>query len=462
MQHKEKPVFIQKNFRKICDRVLLKIKPCEEHLAKDQEFIRDIMKRLDAGTPEDVSIELAGSVAKGTNLAGDTDFDVFMLFPSSYSREELVVQGLERAKKVLSGYEWELAYAEHPYLRVKTPRGRVDIVPSYKIRDIGEKGTSVDRSQLHTRYIQNRLNLPLKDDVRLLKRFMKGIGAYGAELKTMGFSGYLCELLIVNYGSFRAVLEAASGWRKPFIDPEKHYSGSESGAVFDSPLVVIDPVDRTRNVAAVVSPTNFSRFVYASRSFLASPSVRYFFPRKKLFSLRQIAFAMKRRGSFFTAVEFKAPRVVPDVLWPQMRKALHSISSRLERAGFRPVGGDCWSDERTVCVILFELEHDAIPGARFIHGPEVWFAQDLEKFKAKHRSALAGPFIQEYEAVCIEKRTHTCVEQILLEVKRNPSKNAIPSHLVVPFRKARILSGTAVLRAVDKGFLGSYLLKKML
>jgi tRNA nucleotidyltransferase (CCA-adding enzyme) len=51
-------------------------------------------------------------------------------------------------------------------------------------------------------YVKKRLGKTLQDDVRLLKKFMQGIKVYGAEIKTGGFSGYLCELLILHYGSF--------------------------------------------------------------------------------------------------------------------------------------------------------------------------------------------------------------------------------------------------------------------
>jgi tRNA nucleotidyltransferase (CCA-adding enzyme) len=45
-------------------------------------------------------------------------------------------------------------------------------------------------------------------EVRLLKKFMKGTGVYGAEIKIGGFSGYLCELLILKYRSFAQTIEA--------------------------------------------------------------------------------------------------------------------------------------------------------------------------------------------------------------------------------------------------------------
>jgi tRNA adenylyltransferase (EC 2.7.7.25) len=52
----------------------------------------------------------------------------------------------------------------------------------------------------------SNLHREQKDEVRLLKKFMKGIGVYGAEIKVKGFSGYVAELLVYFYDSFRNVL----------------------------------------------------------------------------------------------------------------------------------------------------------------------------------------------------------------------------------------------------------------
>ena len=52
-------------------------------------------------------------------------------------------------------------------------------------------------------------------EVRLLKRFMKMVGTYGSEFKVGGFSGYLCELMIIRYGSFLKVLKGVFDHWKP-------------------------------------------------------------------------------------------------------------------------------------------------------------------------------------------------------------------------------------------------------
>ncbi len=100
----------------------------------------------------------------------------------------------------------------------------VDFVPCYTIKNAEELKSAVDRTILHTEYVKKNLKPEQRNEVLLLKKFMESIHTYGAEFKVGGFSGYLCELLIINYGTFIEVLEAASEkWRpKTVIDIEKY------------------------------------------------------------------------------------------------------------------------------------------------------------------------------------------------------------------------------------------------
>ena len=101
-----------------------------------------------------------------------------------------------------------------------------------------------------------------EDDVLLLKQFMKGIGVYGSELKVGGFSGYLAELLVLCYGSFAGVLQAAIRLEAGNV----HRPGRASGKkTHDEPLVVVDPVDPNRNVAAALTLDKMFQFAAASR-----------------------------------------------------------------------------------------------------------------------------------------------------------------------------------------------------
>ena len=178
-----------------------------------------IMERLKLVTPKNVEILLAGSVARGTQVRGNFDIDIFLLFPRSMDEKAMEKKGLEIAKKVIKNKDesYSIKYAEHPYTKLVFGNLGVDveIVPAYKITDMKDKGTSVDRTPLHNEFIASKLSERQRDDVRVLKTFLNSHGVYGAEARIEGFSGYLCELLICHFGSFINFVCAAASMKLP-------------------------------------------------------------------------------------------------------------------------------------------------------------------------------------------------------------------------------------------------------
>ncbi|MEM4209222.1 MAG: CCA tRNA nucleotidyltransferase, partial [Candidatus Anstonellaceae archaeon] len=251
----------------LLSKVKQKLKPSKKLQEELSNLVNLIHQRLQKVLPADVEILLCGSVAKGTYLNKNIDIDFFLLFGPNYSSEQIKRLGIYYAKKAFGGFKTEVRYAQHPYLKVFYKEFKIDIVPSSKSLNITKIKTAVDRSQLHTIFINQNLKEEQKDDVRLLKKFLENLGIYGASLRVEGFSGYLCELLILYYGSFLEVLKAASKWKKfTVIDIKNYYSQEEAIKIFQpANFIVVDPVDKNRNVAAVVSRTSFSRFVLAAR-----------------------------------------------------------------------------------------------------------------------------------------------------------------------------------------------------
>ncbi|MDO5844146.1 MAG: CCA tRNA nucleotidyltransferase, partial [Methanocorpusculum sp.] len=261
------------------EKVLARVKPDEVERREVSEMgkkLTDAVQRL-AGVPA----MMTGSAARGTWVKGDKDIDIFMLFSPELSREELQVKGLDAAYAVVREYNGtaEEKYAEHPYLNAVIEGFDVDLVPCYHVASTKDMKCAVDRTPFHTRYLLDRLG-DLKDDVLLLKQFAKGGGVYGSDLMTGGFSGYLCELLILNYGGFENFIEAASKYRYgEVVDLEKYYPDKKSvKKIFKEPLIVIDPTDKDRNVAASLTPTRFSEFMELARDYCESPSEAYFIP----------------------------------------------------------------------------------------------------------------------------------------------------------------------------------------
>ncbi|WP_256402997.1 CCA tRNA nucleotidyltransferase [Halorubrum salinum] len=282
-----------------------------------------------ADLPVDADVVQVGSTARGTWVSGDRDIDLFVRFAADLDREQLEEYGLAVGHAVLpDGHE---EYAEHPYVKGSHEGFDVDLVPCHDVESAGELVSAVDRTPFHDAYLSARLDDDLADDVVLAKAFLKGIGAYGSDLRTEGFSGYLTELLVLELGGFVPLVESARSWHPPMeFDPESH-----AERTFDDPLVVVDPTDPTRNVAAVLSAANLARLQHYARDLLAAPRAELFEtePPDPL-DAAGVRDHVHRRETTPVAVTFDAPDLVDDQLWPQLRRSLDGIVRGLDAHGF--------------------------------------------------------------------------------------------------------------------------------
>ncbi len=240
------------------DQIAKRVVPSEAERKRMSQLAERLKGRVqsildEAGFGGKVSIQ--GSYARDTWLSGEADLDIFASFPPSMERLEWTEKVLPAIRKRIDAKTID-RYAEHPYLEFHIEGTRVNVVPCYSVEK-GQWKSATDRTPYHTEYMRKHLTKEMRLEARLLKRFMKGIRSYGAEIRVGGFSGMLVETLILHYQSFRESLIQASKW-KPVIslDLEKPAGGKESrGQEFGSPLVVVDPVDPNRNLASHVFRT---------------------------------------------------------------------------------------------------------------------------------------------------------------------------------------------------------------
>jgi tRNA nucleotidyltransferase (CCA-adding enzyme) len=335
---------------------------------------------------------VVGSVARDTWLSGEKDLDIFLLFPPQLTREELEETGLDLARKVARRFTgtFREKYAEHPYVNATIDGLDVDLVPCFEVSSAAAIQSAVDRTPFHTRYISERI-APLRDDVLLAKQFARACGVYGSDQMTEGFSGYLCELLVLHYRGFQPFIEAAAAWRPgTCIDLEGH-----ACKAFEEPLRVIDPVDPARNVAAALSCTRMFEFVEYSRGYLEAPSADFFFPPDQgLMDRGSFARALARRGTSLFAITFPTPPLIPDIVVPQLRRSLGSIRGLLARNGFPVLQDNCAMGEER-CILVLELLVDREPPVARHTGPPLWDRANAAKFAEKYwRNPLSGPFIR--------------------------------------------------------------------
>jgi tRNA nucleotidyltransferase (CCA-adding enzyme) len=372
------------------DAVLVRLRPTEE----ERNHVCGLAKRLLAAIAKSGKAEgmVVGSVARNTWVRGDRDLDIFMLFDPALSREALEAEGLALARSIAESFtdRFHEKYAEHPYINATIDNVDVDLVPCYSVDSAERIQSAVDRTPFHTRYISGRIN-GLIDDVLLLKQFAKAGGIYGSDQMTEGFSGYLCELLVLYYGGFSPLIQAAESWRPGFvIDIEKH-----AAKKFEEPLVVIDPVDPKRNVAAAVSLNRMAGFVELARGYSENPAYEFFLhPMERCILKKELAERIARRRTFVFAVTFATPPYIPEVVVPQLKRSVSAVRELLERNGFA-VNHASYDMQAETCMILLELLVGNLPSIRRHLGPPLWNPLNADKFREKHLAEhLSGPFIE--------------------------------------------------------------------
>jgi tRNA nucleotidyltransferase (CCA-adding enzyme) len=329
----------------------------------------------------------AGSSGRGTFMKGDKDIDVFVLFPEDVEREELEQRGLEIGEKVFKEFcgEYRVEYAEHPYTKGEIDGHKVEVVPCYDT-DPDEIQSAVDRSPHHAQWVRNNLEEEQRKDVVILKAFLRAEGIYGSSLKTRGFSGYLCEILLQEYGGFSQLIENASEWsEREVLDPEGHHEGGlpeELKEKFsDDSLVVVDPVDPERNVASVLAEENYCRFIFRSWRFLDNMGLNFFEENEIELDRFELKKEIKARGDFIV-LEFSGIEEPDDIVYPQMRKAMQRIRDVLEDHDFRIFESGFHVGEMTR--IFFELDSE-LPEIEHMKGPKVYHGTDhLEQFTEKY------------------------------------------------------------------------------
>lgn len=458
----------------IVRQVLAKITPTSSERERISLIVKKVIDSLHEVKKDygiDYSIEIVGSYAKDTWLSGEADVDIFILFPPDIPEDSLGYYGLMIARQAVEriGGKCFERYATHPYIEAEVSGLTVDIVPAFKVASPDKIISPVDRTPFHTRYVISRINEKLKSEIRVLKRFMKGIGVYGAEIKVQGFSGYLAELLVIYYGSFYEVLKNASKWtpRRVFIDIEHFYKEREKKKllrIMPGAMVVIDPIDKNRNVASALSIQKMCEFIAASREFLKTPSLDFFFPPKQFIAKENVSSLLEKRGTDIVVVLTKIPKLAEDIIWGQIYKSLDGLERLIKRFDFKVLSKGAWLSEENDLFFLFELENAELPTIEKHYGPPVT-SKNVDSFLEKYLGSpdtISGPYIENDRWIVFRKRKYSTVSDLL---KDRFHEARLGKHVLESLsKKMEILQGAEILKYLDKkGFkeyLYNWLIKK--
>lgn len=411
--------------------VMISVEPSDDEKARLVEVSDEVISKIKKETEKidnRIMPKLLGSASRDTWLPDEKDLDVFLIFPLEYEKKQLeeIVTGV--GKKILE--DVTKRYAEHPYVKGKYRDFEVEIVPCFGVDSPQNLKSAVDRTPFHDAFVRENIK-GKENEVRLLKQFLKGIGCYGAEAKVEGFSGYLCELLVMKCGSFEGVLKAARDFEHGHILWIDKKPKAEKIKKFSEPLVFIDPVDENRNVASALSATKLSEFIFASGKYLEEPKSEFFFPEKRVANVEEIIKKFEKRKTDAIAIVFKTPDLVDDVLYPQLKRAVSALKKQLLRSDFPVIGIDFFVKEET-CIFI-ELGSIEIPEMRLHMGPEVNTPHE-PRFLSKYQDfvgKLTEPFIMGARWAIFLKRGYTNASVFLSDFLSQPNleKNGMPKYI---------------------------------
>jgi len=371
--------------------------------------------------PQVVDVEFGGSYAKGTWLPEKADIDIFIKFKKLTSEKKFVAISKKIGFNALKKFNPYERYSEHPYVEAHINNTRINVVPCYDVEK-GKWKSSADRSSFHTKFMLESLTGQMKNDVRLLKEFLKSNNIYGAEIAKQGFSGYVTEVLIWNFGSFEVVIKKISKIQVNQVI-------GNASKKFDTPIVIMDPIDSNRNLAAAISAENIGKFVLICRAFMKKPTISFFKTK-----LRTIS---KKNLDNVIVIKFNFKPRSPDIIWGQIKRAANALSVQMEIEGFKVLRNSAYTNEKNETSLLFKLQSIEIEDEQVKEGPDFFNELDSSKFITKNYKKTNLIWIgNKGKILSLQKRNQNNAKLFLQDLLKNHlNKSGIPRGLKSDMKK---------------------------
>jgi tRNA nucleotidyltransferase (CCA-adding enzyme) len=427
----------------------------ERRIAKVAQEAKAHVDRYVAELDDVVDVVFGGSFAKGTWLPDHADIDIFVKIKPSVPIEKFEKMGREIGSEALKSYGPKLRYSDHPYVEVFVKKVRVNVVPCYDVEQ-GKWQSAADRSPFHTQYISSHFDNEKKRQARLLKKFLKSVGIYGAEISTEGFSGYVSEVLVLKYSSFENVLRSAADWQERQIIAVCDYDPDFVKA-FNNPLIIIDPVDSRRNLGTAISAESVAKFILAARAFLDKPSLKFFHEGDKKYHRRGSSGSKQQQLLLLLllpnvlVIEFSHEKKSPDIIWGQLKRSINAIAKQLKLAHFEVLRSSCVTDERNSAAIAFLLESITLPAYIKRKGPEIFRRKDTASFLSNRKSKPLAIWVdgREMRIEMLIERKATDARKFVRSLLLNHRENSGISKDLIVGNRLQIYSGSD--RKIIKG-----------
>ncbi len=410
-------------------RKVIPTKKLENEKSKVAKIAFNSVEKHVSKYPEVLQVEFGGSYAKGTWLPEKADIDIFLKFKKSTPEKKFVTIAKKIGFDSMKKFNPYVRYSEHPYVEAHIKDTRVNVVPCYDVPSGGWK-SAADRSTFHTRFMLESLTGEMKNDVRLLKEFLKSNGVYGAEIAKQGFSGYVAEVLVWNFGSFEDVIKKISKIKLGQII-------GKATKKFETPIVIIDHIDNIRILAAAISTENIGKFVLACRAFLKKPSLSFFKSRP----------SSKKNLRDVIVIKFNFSSRSPDIIWGQIKRAANALATQMEVEGFKVLRNGAATDEKKEAALFFVSQALEIEKKMVRQGPNFFSESDSEKFITKNFKKGEIMWIDNNgKILSLQKRQNNDARVFLNDLLKNHlNKSGIPKGLKNDFKKGfKIIPGNKI------------------
>ncbi len=380
-----------KKVNNILEKVLEKINPPK----KDAKFIEKSVKEYTEKFKKKIDehkikaeIFVGGSFAKKTLIKkGKYDIDVFVRFDSSYQDDRLS----ELLKKILEDEKTKKIHGSRDYFRIKLKDNfYLEIVPVAKVINPQLSRNITDLSYSHVYYVQRKVKKEgILDDIKIAKSFCYANKCYGAESYIRGFSGYGLELLIYYYGGFKKFIKKMSKLniedKKLVIDIEKQYRGRKrvlmdmNSSKLASPIILIDPTYKQRNVLAALSNKTFKKFQKACKKFLKNPKMESF--ERKTLNFHKIKSYCNRYKFELLKIRIKTKKQEGDIAGSKLLKFYKYLGGKIKKFfEIKKKGFDYLGGKEALCYFAVKNKKEVIH-----KGPFEIDEKNAAAFKKKHK-----------------------------------------------------------------------------
>ncbi|MEK6901687.1 MAG: hypothetical protein AABX37_05050, partial [Nanoarchaeota archaeon] len=220
--------------------------------------------------------------------------------------------------------------------------------------------------------------------------FLKASNLYGAESHIGGLSGYTVEILIAYYGSLTKFLQAAATWEaKEVIDISKYYKTKDplfelNQSKLQSPVIVIDPVDKFRNTAAAFTMEKFLILKKNAREYLKKPDLSFFEKKVLSFAALEAEAVKKKTNLLYIAVTPLLGK--EDVIGGKLMKIFQFLQERLTSYSITYAHWD-WPSPQEARFYFF-LRMKELPPTTIHLGPPVKMESFVKDFKKKYKDTF--------------------------------------------------------------------------